>query len=190
MRRFFNLMMKPQKAPNKTYGIYRENQIYFAVASSFSFGITWAEIDKIVLDLYKTTTDGNNILFCTPSTGPWIGYSSAAAASFTFSGLTGSSDSSPSEITDGARHKIEFSVSSNSATEITNTWDTSWAKQIGYIAIEFWKGGKMLKRFVPSVEDAEDFGGNMYGNYMVDTVSGNKIRSSTVPYYRFEEVQS
>lgn len=185
MRRFFKLMLQKKEVPGKTYGMYRGNQLQTAAAGSFSFGVTWAEIDKIVFDLYKLTSDGNNILFCTAGSGPWIGYSSASAADFTFSGLTGSADLSPSEVTDGARHTIELSLSSDATTEITNTWDRSWAKQTGYIAIEFWKGGTLLKRFVPSVEDAWE----SYCDYMVDTVSGNKIKASANTRYILEEVQ-
>lgn len=187
MRRFFDLLLQNKKQSQKVYGMYRDNQIYQSQASILSFGITWAEIDKIVFDLYKLTTDNNNILFCTPG-GPWIGYRQSQVASFIFSGLTGSANLSPAEITDGSRHRVEFSISCNATTEITNTWDRSYAKQTGYISVEFWKDNVLLKRFVPSYDHISGYGaGKFYLAYMVDTISGEKIRVSNTPYV-FEEI--
>lgn len=167
--------------PEVVYGMVRNNQLNNTTPSVLSFGITLAEIDKIVFETYRLTKDKQNILFGDGS-GVWIGYTDANAEAFTFNGVTGSANLSPAEVTDGARHRIEFNVSSDSTGEIINSYDTTdrnWAKQTGYISVEFWKGNTLLKRFIPSVED---FSSEGYCKFMVDTVSGNKIRVSGSEY--------
>lgn len=187
MRRMFDLLLK--KLEKKTvYGMFRVGQVNFASPSVFSYGITWAECDKIVFDLYYLTSETNHILFCTPG-GAYIGYTSPTAANFTFTGLTnGKASLSPAEVTDGGRHKVEFTFSATATTEITNTWDRSWAKRCGYVSVEFWKGNTLLKRFVPSAEDGFVGDNVLYSDYMIDTISGEKIQASITRRYVLQEM--
>lgn len=189
MRRMFDLLLK--KTENKpVYGMYRyANQINYASPSVFSFGITWAECDKIVMDVYGLTTDRNYMLASNGVCG--IGYNPGTAAAFTFYQVpNASANVSPAEITDGKRHTVVFTFNHTSTAEITNTWDRNWAPVCGYISIEFWKGNTLLKRFVPSTEDLDyDPSGLIYVNHMVDTVSGEKIRASIGSRYLLQEVQ-
>ena len=189
MRRMFDLMLK--KAEKKpVYGMYRyANQINYTSPAVFSFGISWAECDKVVMDIYGLTTDKNYMLASNNVCG--IGYNPGTAAAFNFYQVpNASANVSPAEITDGKRHTVVFTFNHTSTAEITNTWDRNWAPVCGYISIEFWKGNTLLKRFVPSTDNLDyDSSGNVFVNHMVDKISGNKIQASIGSRYFLQEVQ-
>lgn len=155
--------------------------------SAFYFGITWAEVDKIVavadsLPNTSTITDGSGqmVLCGRGRTKPWIGFQNGAFKTTELSNV--SFNLTPEEYNDKSRERHNYIVkfTATSTNEITNVWDERWSKGVRYFKFEFWKGNKLLKQFIPDPTNP---------NRLYDTINSEYITASILGAYVLIEIE-
>jgi hypothetical protein len=137
------------------YSLYKRA----GVISAFDFGVTWAEVNKIVLvasDMVNTTgiTNSGNMLFCSYS-DVWIGFQNGELKSSFVNNLTCNLTSDEYNEQAHLKHTYAFTFDSTSTKSITNIWDAGWSGSIAYYRIEFWRDGNLLKCYVPDPASAD-----------------------------------
>lgn len=177
------LMMLTQQYVSYKYCL----ELPFWRISAFYFGITWAEVDKIVVvaDNFPNSnniTDGSGqMLLCgRNTTAPWIGFQNGEFKTTNLSNVK--FNLTPEEYNDRSRERHDYVIkfTSTSTNEITNIWDERWNKGVRYYKFEFWKGHKLLKQFIPDPTNPDR---------LYDKVNFEYITASQLGVYKLHELQ-